>query len=287
MRHSPPSAKGIPFNAVSSDWIDHMDFYEGQLVSNGDTDDCVIFTAQESFDAQMDALLPNFPAEVQQEISAMGFMDLSSVDNKLHFHSSPRFAGVLTGNGTNGNNLPDPWNVFEKYGVVPFSVLPVLPSMTIQDYFAQIPANVMEIGAKFLALIGGAQSIKGQYVCNGTENVTAMITKIPQAPLCIAVAVDDGTWNQAEPGIASGTPVHSVMLYAIDASGDFLVYDHYQPAKKLLLPTYPILYAYQGVVSPKFAAPSAPVLPPNPTIAQEQTWLDSLKQWLTIILNSL
>ena len=286
----------IAFKSVCSDWSQHIDFYEGQLVENGDTDDCVIFTAQESFDAQMDNLFPTFPPEVQQQISAMGFMDMSSVDNKPHFHSSPRFLGVLTGNGTNGNALPDPWNVFRKYGCVPWAVLPVNPTMTVQEYFAPIEPNVMAIGAKFLALIGGTNAIQYHYAVNGAENLQAMRNALPQAPLCIGVNVDDSQWNQYAPGFPPpGNPVHSVMLYSIDASGNCLVYDHYQPAKKMLLVGYNIPYALQGIVTPVFAAPTPPVLPPNPVIPAAPTiqpdpttpqilsWLSALLQWLGII----
>ena len=66
-------------------------------------------------------------------------MDTNSLDGKAHFHSSPRFWGVLTGNGANGNNLPDPWDAARKYGVLPYEDLPVSSSMTVAEYYASIP----------------------------------------------------------------------------------------------------------------------------------------------------
>ena len=290
----------IPFKAVCSDWLSHCDFYEPQKLANGDTDDCWCFSFQESFDAQMDLLLPTFSAEVQQEISAMGFMDLSSADNKLHFHSSPRFIGVLSGVGQDGGTLPLGWDTARKYGVVPFSVLPVLATMTLADYFAPMTPQVMAIGAKFLALIGGKASLPYQYVADGKENLAAMRVALQQSPLLIGIN-PGSDWNTdcPAPPDPSLPPQHVVMLVSINAQGDMVVFDHYTPNPKTLLAGWPVAYCLQGIVQPTFpppvppvqppnpTIPPAPTLPPSPTVQQEISWLGQLKLWLQEVLASL
>lgn len=276
----------ISFKAVSSgDWTNRLDFFEAQEINGWDTNGCVLFAAQESFDSQMDNLIATnqIPAGTLSQFNAMGYMDIG-LDGKTHFHSSPRSLQILTGNGTNGNSCPDAWDVMRKYGVLPWKDLPFDSTITKDSYFAPIPQTSMDKAAKFLTLIGGKNAIQYHWVVNGTaKNVFAMKAALPQAPLCLGIAVT-GNWNQATPTdpAPGSAPQHSVMEYAA-VDNDSFILDHYIPYEKKLDAGYPINYCLQGIVNPIFAASPIP-LPPNPTVQQELTWLGSVKQWLTALL---
>ena len=278
----------IPFKSVCSDWSKHIEFFESQKVSDGDTDECVIFTAvdQSSFDSQMDVLMPSLPTPLIELFNTMGFMDVG-LDGQVHFHSSPRYTGVLTGNGQNGNALTDPWDAMRKYGVVPFKDLPVTSSMIIAQYFAPIPQSLINKGQQFLAAIGGKNAIRYHWICNGQENIQAMIQALPQAPLCIGTPVCE-PWDQVSPPVCSGqNSAHSTMCYGFSGS-DALIYDHYQPAKKVLKNGYPIPFVLQGIVTPN-PPPPAPIPPPDvitptPNVPDTLDWLQKLIVWLQSLL---
>lgn len=239
----------IPFNAVTNgDWTSHLFFQELQEINGWDTDGCVLFTAQESFDAQMDALWPTFPASVQEQISSLGYLD-TGTDGLLHFHSSARFLQVLTGNGFDGNSLPDAWDVMRKYGVLPWKDLPFGATDLEVGYLTPISQASLDKAAQFLALLGGKNAIQYHWINNGdATDISAMDAARVQAPLCIGIAVNDATWNEVEPGIASGAPAHSVQNYASEVIGEKIL-DHYVPFDKVLVTGYPIQYVLQGVVS--------------------------------------
>ena len=278
----------LPFKSLyGGDWTPYLKFFEDQRVADGDTDDCVIFTAQESFDAQIEAMMPNLDPGMIELMNQLGFMDTNSLDGKAHFHSSPRFWGVLTGNGANGNNLPDPWDAARKYGVLPYEDLPVSSSMTVAEYYASIPQNMMSKAAQFLASIGGKNAIQYHWVCNGKENLAAMALALQQAPVCLGTPVCE-PWDQIEPPVCQGSPAHSTLGYKIEGQ-DVSIYDHYEPAGKTLQSGYPIPYALQGIVTitpPVAPTPPATTYPPNPTPQQAQAWYDWLvkvAQWLGLL----
>lgn len=257
----------IPFKAVTNgDWGSHIFFAENQRNPNFETSGCVCYTAQESFDAQLDALWQTLPIETQAEIIKFGYMD-SGTDGNAHPHTSPRFIEVLTGNGTNGNSMPEAWDVLRKFGALPWKDLPFDATMTQAEYFAPIPQNLLDKAAQFLALIGGPNAIKYHWIINDAKkNVSLMQSAILQSPLCLGLAVTDG-WNQATPQDppASQSPQHAVMGYKIQ-SPMIDVYDHYSPYYKVLDAGYPVSFVLQAVVSPLISVPPAPtpVPPPQP-----------------------
>lgn len=277
----------ILFASIAEDWSEHLKFFERQKIG-WETNGCVLFTAQESFDSQMDALWPTFSPELQKQITNLGFLD-TGIDGNLHFHSSPRFLQVLTGNGFNGNSLQDAWDVMRKYGVLPWRDLPYDETIPQSEYLSPIPQTMLDKAQKFLFLIGGKSSIQYHFVNQGTEDIPAMKSALPQAPLCIGIAVNISCWNQVVPCIASGNPGHSIMEYGFDTSNDALTLDHYNPFEKVIKVGYPILYALQGIVHPMTNVPIPPLppLPANPTIPQELSWLDRAAEWLNLIIDYL
>lgn len=243
----------IQFKAVTSgDWTSHLYFNELQKINDFETNGCVLFTAQESFDAQMDVIWPTLPQSVQQQITDMGYLDIGT-DGKLHFHSSPRFLQVLAGNGFNGNSLQDPWDVMRKYGVLPWKDLPFDASITQAEYLNPIPQASLDKAAQFLNLMGGKNAIQYHWIVdNGANNPALMSEARQQSPLCVSVYCNDFSWNFPVPEVVEGTPCHSIQNYNSTSAGE-QVLDHYLPFDKLLVPAYPIPYVMQGVVN--FIAP--------------------------------
>jgi hypothetical protein len=295
----------IPFKAAvpSGDWTQYDVFFERQKFA-WDTDGCVIFTAQESFDAQMDYFISSgqISAGLLGPFMSMGYMDANSSDGKPHFHSSPRFLQILTGNGFNGNPLPAPWDAMRKYGCLPWTDLPFDSSMSPQEYIlaSSITPEMYSKAAQFLSLIGGKNSVQYHWIINNDPtNLTALQAARQQAPVCLGIAVDAGGWNVIEPPIATGAPAHSVQNYNQNSAGE-MVLDHYVPFDKILQFGYPINYALQGVLSLSYTPPispnptpvspqppSAPTLPPQANISQIRAFLAAAAQWLQNILVSL
>ena len=274
-------------NVPSGNWKLYLDFFERQMFSF-DVDGCTLFSAQESMDAQIEFLIQTgqISAQTIKFFTDLGFMDsVNSRDSLPHFHSSPRYLQCLTGNGYNGNPLQAPWDTARKYGIVPWLLYPFNSLMTQDEYIATPPQNVLDVGAKFLAGIGGKDSFQYQWVYPiGSGNIDAMKRALMQSPLCLGVPVGSG-WNQDIPPIPDNTrPAHSVQSYLVDSMTD--IQDHYAPEFKQLIFGYPIPQCLQGViqVSPP---PLPPVLPTNPTVKQESAWLTALKAWLHSILSTL
>lgn len=279
----------IEFKAVTDgDWTSHLFFQELQEINGWDTDGCVLFTAQESFDAQMDALWPTLPATVQAQIASLGYLD-TGTDGLQHFHSSARFLQVLTGNAYNGNSLPDPWDVMRTYGVLPWRDLSFDATVTEAEYLTPIPQASLDKAAQFLALLGGKTAIQYHWINDGgPSDTTSMDAARPQAPLCIGIAVNDAEWNMVQPAIASGAPAHSVQNYASETVGEKIL-DHYVPFDKVLIPGYPIQFVLQGIVTyivpieQEIVSDTATVVSdvaadPTPTPAQKAGFLEEIEQ---------
>jgi hypothetical protein len=274
----------VTLKAVLStgDWLPYVEFFERQMLVGGDSNGCVLFTAQESFDAQIEYLIQNglIDPSVMEWFTLNGYMD-TGIDGHPHFHTSPRFIQVLTGNGFNGNSVQDAWDVLRKYGALPYTDLPV--NVPIGEYLNPIPQTLLDKASLFLSKIGGTNAIKYHWVCNGSENIQNMIHALANAPLCIGVNVGSN-WNSVTPPAPGVTeaPGHCVMNYRI-ANNNAWIYDHYLPNPKELVAGYPINFALQGIVTP---IPPTPSLPPNvtpvtATPSQIQILIDQVSNWLS------
>lgn len=269
----------------SGDWTSRIFFYEPQKLKF-ETDGCVLFTFQESFDAQMDLIYPTLSLDTQNQIIEMGFMD-TGTDGNQHFHSSPRFLEIMTGNYINGNNLYDAPDAARKYGVLPWKDLPFDANLTLPEYFAPLPQMLMDKALKFRNLLGGKEFIKYHWIINGgKKNLPLMYKALQQAPLCLGISVGDN-WNQVNPTdpISGSSPAHSVMEYAQSGS-NVLIYDHYEPSKKILDAGFEIPYALQSIVKPIIILPLPAPLPNPATNAEISNWLSAASKWINAILNS-
>lgn len=268
----------IPFKAVTDgNWESHNQFFERQKF-DWDNDGCVLFAGQEDFDAQVDRQIQSGEMDVAtlEYLNQMGFMDTNSRDGKAHFHSSPRFLQVLTRNGQNGNPMTAPGDVMRKYGILPWTDLPFDGTMTIDEYFAPIPQNLLDKAASILATLRGKDNLlQYHWVNNGGPTDTAAMDKArQQAPLLIAIFAQAPSWNAVQPAIPEPTLIgnHAIENYNSDANGEWCL-DHYDPFEKQLLNGYPIHYVMQIIVSPLSVLPSMPT-----TIAPTQKNVDILKQ---------
>jgi hypothetical protein len=282
--------KGTPI-MPGGDWEHNLLYNELQKLLGWDCEGCIIFAAQKSFDAQIEALIPTLPTVTIELINQWGFMDTAnSLDGKAHFHSSPRAAQWATGNGYNGNALQDPWIAFGKGYIIPWTLWPFDSTTTPEDYLNPPPQNLLDIGQKFLAALGGPGAIPYHWINNGGPTDTAaMDAARVYAPLCLAILAEAPGWNNVAPPIIQGPPCHGVLNYnngVIDGIAGELISDQYMPFDKVFVPGWVINYVLQGIVSP-IPLPQPPTLPPNPTVPQESNWLTALGQWLQNILNRL
>ncbi len=274
-------------------WNAHYDFFVPQKVSDGDTDDCWDFGSTKDLDAFMDALISEgaLPADVILEIQNMGFMD-TGIDGKPHFHSSERFAGVLSGLGRNGGNLYTAYDIFRKYGCVPFTVLHVVPTMTLAEYFdtAALTPEIMALGEKFLNLMGGKDFLQYEWVNDGgPTDVPAIQSALATEAITIGIPVNVAGWNQTHPTIATGPAVHVVSVRSVEGQSTNIS-DNYNPFDKVLDPGYQISYVLGMVVQyippsvPSAPAPAPDVLTPTPNVPDTLSWLSAILNWLSQII---
>jgi hypothetical protein len=289
------SASGLEFKAVlqNPDWSGHIDFFERQKFG-WESDACVLFSAQESFDAQINNLIEQgaFPQSAIDAFYSLGFMQASTIDNgQPRFHSSARFLHVQAGTRHNGTPLQSPWDIMRKQGVLPWTDLPFDETTSETEYFSAIPLALLDKAKKILPFI----SVQYQWIAKGGTGtpITKMKNALTQAPLCIGVNTCDN-WNQVQPTACSSiAPEHSVMVYLEDTLTHCL--DHYLPFEKQLPLTYSIPYVFQGIINVVPQSPPPPPPPPPqvsnpPTLEQKQavsSWLDIISQWLKNLLSNL
>lgn len=267
---------------VSGDWLPYFKFYERQLISDTDTDGCVLFSCQEVFDAWIEFLreTKKIDDKTWNWFDSLGYLDGG------FFHSSPRFLQIKTGNGFNGNSVPEGVDVMRTYGVLPWKDLPATKDLTRADYLTGLTPEMENKAIQFLAGIGGKNSIQYHWILNGAGDMQAMQDALQSSPLVVGVNVGTN-WNQEQPTPPSSgaNPGHAVSNFLVNPLNDAHIYDHYLPNPKELI-NYPIWYALQIIVSVN-PPPPAPSLPPNPTVPQTVSWLTSLVSWIRNIVEGI
>ena len=290
----------IKANVPSGNWDGYFHFQESQKINGFETDDCAVFEFQQRFDAFMDFLIATgqIPQYALEYFTANGYMDSeNSDDGRPHFHTSERYVAVLTGNGQNGNSFQDCYNVFAKYGMIPWGDFPFDASVTTPElYFVQPSAAMITKGQALLAYMGGKNALQYHWIF-ANQNSTCPFSTLDQArqlaPIGIGVAVATN-WNQEEPSPVPeiGTPIQHAMANTSHVSGapGERVLDHYVPFTKYLVPGYPIPFVSQFVLAPTFTPPpAAPVLPvsvqenPAQNIPALKKWIAALLNWLSIV----
>ena len=235
----------------SGDWTPYFLFNEHQRNPQFDDDGCACYDANKVLDAWVNFLIATqvIPSSVVSQFTSLGFMD-TGIDGQPHFHTSPRFTENMTGNGMNGNSIPECFDVIRKYGAVPWTLLPFDMAMTPAEYFSPIPQTVMDMGVQFLNLMGGSNFLQYHWVFDGTpKDISAMQQAITESPLSIGIAVDDAGWNQPFPvdPPADQAPQHAVSVPKINGNV-VQISDNYIPFTKYLDAGYPINYCLQTQV---------------------------------------
>lgn len=277
------------------DWTTHQCFDELQRNPLFDDDGCAPYYANKNLDVWMDFLMPSLPASVTSQLQP--FMQLGR-DGLGHFHSSPWFTENLTGNGQNGNSLPECMDVIRKYGAIPYSEFNFTDTTTPAEYFVAPTAEQLGIGVQFLSLMGGKNFLQYHWIANDSpKNLTQMESAIMQSPLGVGIAVAE-SWNQETPApdpLASTPPQHALLVTKIPAPNT-QVSDNYLPYVKFLDEGYPINYILQAIVSyivpieQTILATTATVVqdiatsPATP--AQKLSWLQSIALAIKNLFNS-
>ena len=236
---------------MTIEWTQHIWFTNERQKLNGfDTDGCEFFSFQESIDAQMDILLQFTGQSVIDQFTAMGFMDTGADGNK-HFHSSARFIEVMSGVGVKGSSSEQVFATIQKYGILPWTDLPFDTTITPTEYFAPISIQLKAKAIQAMNLIGGSKCFRYNTILNdGTKDVAKIAAALPNAPVCLGIAVS-AFWNQPIPGdpAPGALPEHEVMCYDVQGN-NLLILDHYDPPLKTLDIGYPVHYASQILVMP-------------------------------------
>ena len=289
------STSPIQFKAVSNGtwkvWFD-----EDQRNPNFETDGCSCYSGNKSVDSQMDFLISIGKIDINMValFTSMGYMDTNSIDGKAHFHSSPRFTEIMTGNGVLGNSMPEVFDAIRANGIVPWTALPFTQTMTQQEYFNPTNLARMKVmGQKFLALVGGKQFLQYHWIWNDSiKNMSLMQSASLQAPCGLGIAVNDG-WNQTTP---TDPPVSQAVQHAVMETEVFApscdISDNYIPRSKVLDAGYPIPFCIQAIVAPISAPPPSPVPTQQhqvfaPTIAPTQQNVNILTQIVNLYIQIL
>lgn len=259
-------------NIPSGEWTPYYHFNEWQKFVY-ESDLCVIFSEQEDIDAQIDWLISTgqVPQPTIDRLTQMGFMDVSKIDGKPHFHSSPIFTGSLTGNGMNGNPLPAPWDIVRKCGFLPWIDRPFTEATTPQEVLRKPTPDELAKARETLQYF----VFNYHWVANGKRATPQMLAQARQmAPVQIGIAVSDTGYNQYVPSIPTATnPAHSILDIERNPNpAGELCADHYEPFLKVIVDGYPILYAIQGIVTPLAVPPPSVTIPAitvtvQPTVA--------------------
>jgi hypothetical protein len=237
----------------SGDWSDYLPSEERQYTKKTDTLACTNFSWLNSVETQVNFLVrtKQIEGEKLEALEEMGFFD---ADYK--FNCSDRFLAKISGTGTNGNYMVNSPDAVRKgkdakgLGLLPEKDWPTMPEMSWEEFYAEIPQELMEKAKKVLEIL----DFKYQWI---------PLERVPEAlktaPVTIAAPCCPG-WYEAEVKTCpSRTAQHCTMIYGTVPSG-YRDFDHYQIFKKVLAKDYPILAIMQTVVTP-VVVPEEPMKP--------------------------
>lgn len=247
-------AGALPFEIriPSGDWTPYLPEFEWQKIGTLETDACVPFAAVQSVVAQINYFIATsqLPAYHLARLKDLGFI---TEDGK--FHASERFIAKMDGTTERGTAMVAPWDAIRKFGMLPDSDWPFHESMTWNEFYKPVPAELLTKAQEFLKLFGVQYEWIAQGFKNGTP-VEALKKHLQHAPLAIGTPVCE-PWNTEQPPTCSGQPsAHSTMAYR-QYQFTFIL-DHYSPFLKKFALDYPIPFVMKGVVN------ILPVVPPLP-----------------------
>ena len=225
---------GIQVKRVITDQTPFLPDFESQRDNIQDFMNCVTFSAMHDIETGINYLLATgqFPQATVDFFNEKGYMQNGK------FRGSVRFNAKLNGTTINGNDNKTVGDHFVSDGIVPDSMSLMTSNMTWGEYYAPIPQSLIDLGQEFKKHV----TIQYQYALPTLQSISL-------APVQIFTAVCSG-WSTDNPVKACTAPCqHATLVYALDANGDYLIRDHYNPGNKVLAKDYKIYYSQQFVVS--------------------------------------
>lgn len=200
---------------------------------------------------------------------------------KLKDPKSPVCDGFAIDAGTDMRSI---FKWLQKVGAADFEPLEndvTLPHATYCDPNVVTPA--MDANA--------ATSLISNYGFGNTDFNSLCQYIYQSKAVLLLIKCDDGFFGTSIPTFTTQKYGHFVVAYDYDLNGIYVI-DSADPVD-----AFALKYISKQYITPKFiiesgtaldtpyvkppvVVPAAPVLPPNPTIPQEQNWLTALLQWL-------
>jgi hypothetical protein len=253
-----------------ADWSKYFGHYQNQKWGQWDSNSCwclggVINCAEDQFEY----LWKNgmFSKEAKDFFTNNGY-----IDEDGDFSFSERFLEILGGLKDNGGTIDYGWDLAQKYGFLPRSMLNYSHERAamwsnrqdfIADYFGKgnITQGMRDLAKQCL------KYIKIEYQRIGTTWKTperqVIEAALRQAPISYGVPVAY-PWNTEEVKYDGTTnPAHVVEGYKIWKDGRYATFDQYEPHLKNLSANYYIPFITQGVVT---AVPQAATNPVKQTV---------------------
>lgn len=144
---------GIVYEATnpSGDWTDYLPAPERQFSKYADYLACTSFSHLNVRETRFNYMLKHnlYPEHVVKFLNDNGYI---AADGKVNF--SDRYVAKLANTNVSppgpGAALPTVAEVVRNFGIVPESAWPTNENMTWQEYYAEIPQSVLDLGKKSL-----------------------------------------------------------------------------------------------------------------------------------------
>ncbi len=234
----------IPFEArnTTGEWGQFRSVPEDQFNLKGDWWNCTNQSGENQFEAQANWALKNnlWPAEALKFFSE-GYI----VDGK--FKISTRFNSKMSGTKPGvGNYLYLAQESIRNDGVVPESVWPTEPNMTVEEYYAEPFDHVKDLAKR------SKQYFDWLYEFLTDVSDKNLTKQLQHCPIQLGVGTCPGWGENAPVPVCQMWANHAILLEAKQFSPRYsIILDHYQPYIKKLAPGYIIASAVKGILYPK------------------------------------
>jgi hypothetical protein len=241
-------ASGIDFksNVADGNWRKWLPIGELQYNEAIDFMNCVTQAAINKIEVQINYKLAKGLLRAEQK-SFLYDNDYIK-DGKVHF--SKRHIAKLSNTSKKGNTFGRVANAIKKFGLIPEELWIPTKKMTWDEYYCDVPQNLIDLGKKFLELFYFQYEILVSPLRPSTkeEAKKVMSKHITQAPLEIFTKTCKGWRTEDIVPACTGTINHATMVYAIIWKQYFSDFDHYKPFEKKLAWDYNIPYAFKIII---------------------------------------
>lgn len=277
----------------SGDWSPYFGNYEQQKWGGFDSNSCWCLSGINCIEDQLEWLYKNgmFSPEATSFFTTNGY-----IDSDGDFSLSERFIEILGGSKDKGNAQVAFWQLGQKYGMIPRSMLSYTNTQAwndstrdqfIADYFNPkvVTNDMMLLGKQFLKYVTIAYQTIGKSWA--TPDIQILRAALKQAPVQIGFPIPKNVsnYNYQNPIVYDGSvnADHATELYAIDDKGQYDFYDQYEPHLKVLSSNYLLAICIQGIIIA--VAPQVVNPVPQPAAPLNDDWWSSVFQWFNGIKN--